>query len=85
MANLLQEPVAQDAITDLWTDLLGKGPQWKEIYEDMHRYDDVGHDHNKTHHLGLGHNHTEEIKTTLTASPSPLNRIFSYLGEPYLS
>ena len=72
MANLLQEPVAQDAITDLWTDLLGKGPQWREIYEDMHRYEEEGH--NTTHHnIGLSHNNTEKTKTTLTTSPSPLN------------
>ena len=36
MANLLNEPVAQNAISDLWTDLLKKGPEWKEIYEEMH-------------------------------------------------
>ena len=73
MANLLQEPVAQDAITDLWTDLLGKGPQWREIYKDMHRYGEE-EGHNTTHHnIGLSHNNTEKTKTTLTTSPSPLN------------
>ena len=37
VANLLAEPVAQDAISDLWTDLLGRGPEWEQIYLDMHQ------------------------------------------------
>ena len=36
VANLLSEPVAQEAIGDLWTDLIARGPEWEEIYRDMH-------------------------------------------------
>ena len=59
MANLLQEPVAQDAITDLWTDLLEKGPEWKEIYGDMHGPE-------------LGGNAKHGTKTTISTPASPV-------------
>lgn len=36
VANLLSEPVAQEAIGDLWADLIDRGPEWEEIYNDMH-------------------------------------------------
>ena len=36
VANLLSEPVAQEAIGDLWSDLIARGPKWEEIYRDMH-------------------------------------------------
>ena len=39
IANLLQEPVAQEAIGDLWTDLFQKGPEWREIYSNMHNFE----------------------------------------------
>ena len=49
VANLMAEPVAQEAIGDLWTDLIARGDQWKEIYEDMHQNQDPHHiaHHNK--------------------------------------
>ena len=47
--NLLTEPVAQDAITDLWADLMEKGPQWRQIYEDMHHKELPRH---ATHSIG---------------------------------
>ena len=47
--NLLTEPVAQDAITDLWAGLIERGPQWKQIYEDMHQKELPRH---ATHSIG---------------------------------
>ena len=43
VANLLAEPVAQEAIGDLWTDLIARGPQWQEIYSNMHEDQDPFH------------------------------------------
>ena len=43
VANLLSEPVAQDAINDLWTGLIAKRPEFREIYLDMHSNQDPHH------------------------------------------
>ena len=36
MATGLTVGVAQEAIGDLWSDLISRGPEWEEIYRDMH-------------------------------------------------
>ena len=42
VASLLAEPVAQEAVGDLWSDLMAQGPQWQQIYRDMHRGQETG-------------------------------------------
>ena len=43
--KLMSQPVAQKAVSDLWTDLFKEGEEWKEIFEDMHQ---LGDDHSLT-------------------------------------
>ena len=43
VASLLSEPVAQEAINDLWSDLIARGPEWEEIYMDMHSKEQDSH------------------------------------------
>ena len=42
VASLLAEPVAQEAVGDLWSDLMAQGPQWQQIYRAMHRGQETG-------------------------------------------
>ena len=37
--RLMSEPAAQEAVADLWTGLLDRGTEWKQIFEDMHQHD----------------------------------------------
>lgn len=60
VANLLSEPVAQDAINQLWSGLIEKGPEWREIYLDMHSNQDPHH---------IQHQNKPE-KSSSTSSPS---------------
>merc|ERR1712150_52072 len=68
VANLLAEPVAQTAINDLWKDLIAKGPQWEEIYLDMHKQ--TGH-----------HNIQTATTTATTATTTILGTITTTTGR----
>ena len=59
VANLLSEPVAQEAIGDLWTDLIARGPKWEEIYRDMHSNLDPLHIRHK-HKPGKDHKNSSK-------------------------
>ena len=63
VANLLSEPVAQEAIGDLWTDLIARGPKWEEIYRDMHSNLDPLHIRHK-------HKPEKDHKKSLKEAPS---------------
>ena len=61
VANLLSEPVAQEAIGDLWADLIDRGPEWEEIYRDMHSNLDPLH---------IQHKHKPEKDSLNSSTPS---------------
>ena len=61
VASLLSEPVAQEAINDLWSDLIARGPEWKDIYNDMHSNQD-------SHHIE--HHNKFDVSTSTTSSPT---------------
>ena len=37
--ELLADPAAQRAVSSLWSDLLEKGPQWRNVFRDLHNND----------------------------------------------
>ena len=41
--RLMSEPVAQEAVASLWSGLMEKGGEWKEVFDEMHHLEDQDH------------------------------------------
>ena len=70
VANLLSEPVAQEAIKELWTGLIERGPEWEEIYADMHSNLDPTHIQHKHKPETVSSNSSLDSATFISTSPS---------------
>ena len=37
ISKLLEQPIAQEAVQDLWSGLLAQGGLWRQVYDDLHK------------------------------------------------